>query len=174
MPWEKSGRENSSMKRTRAIRRARGAEVSVQKIEWLETRRLFAIVVNTTLDESVANATTSLREAIAQAAANAGDDVITFDPTVFDAGGSHTITPSPTHFLIDDSGGELEIQGPGRDVLTISGSSAGRAFFIDAGVVTISGLTIADGAGETEGGGIYTLTTLTLDDVALTNNSVTG
>src|SRR5437867_3502240 len=64
------------------------------QVESLETRRLLAIVVNTTLDETVANSTTSLREAIAQAQSNAGDDTITFSSSVFSSGSLHTITLS--------------------------------------------------------------------------------
>src|SRR5437016_1267861 len=57
--------------------------ICAARIESLETRRLLAsIVVNTTLDETIANSTTSLREAVAQAQANAGDDTITFSSSV--------------------------------------------------------------------------------------------
>src|SRR5262245_50280408 len=109
------------MKRTVARRCAVGAGLTGLTLESLEARRLLAIVVNTTVDESVVNATISLREAIAQAAANPGDDLITFDPTAFAAGSLHTITPSPDELTIADASGALTIQGPGADVLAISG-----------------------------------------------------
>ena len=61
-------------------------------LEKLEIRRLLAFVVNTTLDETDVNDTTSLREAIQLASANSGDDHITFVPTVFTGGGSFDLT----------------------------------------------------------------------------------
>ena len=62
-------------------------------VEKLELRTLFdaAIVVNTALDETIANSTTSLREAIAITVNNPGDDAINFDPTIFPSGSQTTI-----------------------------------------------------------------------------------
>jgi len=104
-------------------------------VEPLETRRLLAIVVNTTLDESVANATTSLREALALAASTPADDVITFDPTVFDTTSFHTITPLAEPFSIAGTGGKVTIAGPGDNFLAISGAQAGRSFDVAAGAM---------------------------------------
>ena len=83
------------MSRQRIARIARLHRAAV--LEILEVRRLLAvpIIVNTTLDENDANATTSLREAIFAAEATTGDDLIQFDPTVFPNGSLTTIAVRP-------------------------------------------------------------------------------
>src|SRR5687767_4176178 len=155
--------------------RRRARDFYTLNLESLETRRLLAIVVNTTIDENVVNATTSLREAIAQAATNAGDDEITFDPTVFTSASLHTITPTPSAFSIADSSGRLTITGPGTNVLAISGSGAGRSFTIGSiSQVEITGLQIVDGIGLEQGGGIFNEGELSLDAVSFSGNAVTG
>src|SRR3954469_1435527 len=82
-------------RRKRAGLRQRVLRCAVDAFEPLEPRRLLAnIVVDTAVDESIAdNPTTSLREAIAQASLLGADDVITFDPEVFNpTTGPHTIS----------------------------------------------------------------------------------
>src|SRR6266496_430179 len=126
-----------SARRT-ALRRARLLNAAV---EVLETRRLLSgnpplvpnppIVVNTTDDESVVNATTSLREAIALAVATPGDDAITFDPTVFAGGSLHTITLGAVPLEIVAAGGKVTIDGPGSAVLAISGATSRQSFIVD-------------------------------------------
>src|SRR4051812_29164358 len=99
-------------------------------IEQLETRRLLAIVVNTTADEIAANSTTSLREALAQAAANAGDDIITFDPAVFTFGSAHRIQLAHGALQIASGGGKIIIDGPSRDTVVIDAAGNSRVFEI--------------------------------------------
>src|SRR3954470_3565258 len=118
--------------RRRILRRAIGA------MEDLEPRRLLAnIVVDTAVDESIAgNATTSLREAIAQASLLGADDVITFDPEVFNpATGPHTISLLDGALSVPSGGGQITIDGPGDDAttLTIEGGAGARALEIEAG-----------------------------------------
>jgi hypothetical protein len=48
---------------------------------------------------------------------------------------------------------DLSIEGPGSDLLTISGGKTTRIFFIAAGTVQISGLTLANGLGKGGDGG---------------------
>src|SRR5262245_1123943 len=116
-------RREESMKSTRPATRSRA-------LEPLETRRLLAIVVNTTADEIAANSTTSLREAINQANASAGDDVITFDPNVFDSGGdTHVIILTLGDLTFSGAAGtKVDIQGPGTAVLSVSGNVSNRVF----------------------------------------------
>jgi fibronectin-binding autotransporter adhesin len=75
------------------------------------------------------------------------------------------------------------ITGPGARLLAISGNGASRVFSLSAGSSTISGLTIRDGNGvgapmgaAGSGGGIWlnNQAALTLNDCALSNNSVVG
>jgi CSLREA domain-containing protein len=94
----------------------------------------------------------SLREAInaADFNANGGTDVINFA-----SGLTGTIELAPDNFNeLKIRNESLDIQGPGADVLTISGGNANRIFKIfgfDApgGEVTISGLTMTEGDGNT-------------------------
>ncbi len=75
----------------------------------------------------------------------------------------------------------LTIQGPGSALLTINGSGAGRIFYLSSSIVSISGLTLTNGAVNTftyvagfAGGAILSDsgTQLTLNDVVLAGNSV--
>jgi hypothetical protein len=90
----------------------------------------------------------SLRKAIADAASS---DMINFGIT-------GTITLTSDQLVIDKG---LTIQGPGANLLSISGNNASRVFFINGGVTaTLDGMTIRDGTGD--GGGIYNLGALTV------------
>ena len=103
----------------------------------------------------------SLRQAILDANATADDDTIAFQ-----SGLSGTITLTSGEFVISSN---LAINGPGADVLAVSGNKAWRIFIINPGAsVTIEGLTLKDGAtSDGGGGGIYN------DGSALTvNNSI--
>ncbi len=86
----------------------------------------------------------SLRDAIAIAS---GGDTIDFDPGLE----GQTITLTGGELAVTQN---LDIEGPGADLLTISGDATGRVFDIGGGAnVTIAGLTIADGLAD-HGGGI--------------------
>ncbi len=126
----------------------------------------------------------SLRDAINQANANGQEDLITFDPVVFSSpqtitltGGELRITREGTNF----PGIPVTVQGPGANLLTISGGGASRVFYFDnEAVVTISGLTVSGGNGtgstssfDGRGGGIFANSshTITLRDLKITNNN---
>jgi hypothetical protein len=134
----------------------------------LESRALLStIVVNNPTDTPVTGQT-DLRQAIAQANRDGGGDTIEFS-SLFNT--PHTITLS---------GGQLEmtgrstttIQGPGANLLSVSGNNASRVFQIDAGVTaSISGLTVTGGNAR-YGGGIWNWGgTVSLSNVAVTGNS---
>ncbi len=147
--------------------------------ELLEMRRLLngvGIVVNTTADETVdADGTTSLREAITIATETPGDDTITFDPAVFTGGSLHTITLGAEPLDITSVGGKVTIQGPGSAVLAISAATSGRGFDVDSGATgEIDAMTIRDGTGASQGGGVRNLGSLSMSNVVVKNNAVTG
>ncbi len=76
---------------------------------------------------------------------------------------------SPLPAISDD----VQILGPGANVLTISGNYANQVFFVDPGVnATIAGLTIANGS-AVNGGGIQNDGTLTVANCTLSANSAT-
>ena len=65
----------------------------------------------------------------------------------------------------------LDIEGPGAGILTISGGHFYQVFNVEQNLtVTIAGVTIANGNSDT-GGGIYNRGTLTLTNCALAGNS---
>lgn len=83
--------------------------------------------------------------------------------------------PLPTAITLTD--GELlinkaiSINGPGADMLTISGNHTTRVFHVSGEGVSLNGLTIADGFTPDNGGGILNTGMLTLSDSALVNNA---
>jgi len=107
----------------------------------------------------------SLRKAIADAASG---DTINFNLS----GCPCTIALTLGKLLINKN---LTIQGPGANLLAVSGSSTNfRVFEIDFGsTVTLDGLTIMGGRVPLNGGGILNLGTLTVSNSAVSNNSAT-
>lgn len=109
----------------------------------------------------------SLRQAIEDANAAAGADVIEFQ-----AGLTGTIVLTSGELDITDS---VDIQGPGPADLAVSGNNASRVFYLYNGSalldVTISGLTVTQGSASIGGGIVNLDENLTLDNVAVTDNN---
>ena len=106
--------------------------------------------------------------------ANANPDpagsVIQFDPTDFAT--PHTIT-LPSTLELSDTNGPEEIDGPGANLLTLSGNQVG-AFEVDSGVTaSIVGLTIS-GSSAGYGGGIENAGTLTVSESTIADNDSDG
>jgi hypothetical protein len=115
----------------------------------------------TTTNESGAG---SLRDAIGQANANPGADSIGFA-----AGLTGTITLASTLPQITQ---DLTITGPGAGVVTVSGNHLHQVFNISPSVtVSISGLTISNGLGPPDGGGISNAGTLAITHSTFSGNS---
>jgi len=108
----------------------------------------------------------SLRQAISKA--TSGSTII-FDPGL----NGQTIPLTGGALIIQK---RVTIAGPGADLLRISGNHKSRVFIVDAmAVVTISGLTIADGyVKNLRGGGINNVGNLTLDHTLVTGNELNG
>jgi CSLREA domain-containing protein len=125
--------------------------------------------------ESATN-TCSLRDALTQANTATMADVA-FAPSLFLVGTSsvptlQTITPNT---LLPYITGQLNLVGPGANLLTISGNSPGAAGSVltveNTAVAFIEGLAIANGNGS-EGGGIFNNNgTLTVADSTVSGNS---
>ncbi len=136
------------------------------------------ITVNSIADtvDDPSSGVITLRDAINQANADNGQDLIVFDRSVFS--NAQTITLSGTELDITHN---LDIIAPrdpltGGDLVTVSGNNASRVFEIETGAtVTVSGLIVADGnvAGANSGGGIKNSGTLTLDNSTISGNSCT-
>ena len=109
----------------------------------------------------------SLRAAVTAANTNPGADVINFAVT-------GTIALTSGELDITDS---LTINGPGLNSLTVSGNNSSRVFGVAGNpIVSIAGLTVANGwTSDSPGGGIsMTGGTLTLDHVTVSGNDAAG
>jgi predicted outer membrane repeat protein len=130
-----------------------------------------SLVVNTTAD--VANAydgLTSLRDAIIYADTLTTDPTITFDPTVF--GTAQTITLDGTQLpTISQS---MTIVGPGAGLLTIDAQHKSQMLTTNQVVISMSGLTLADGQAVTGSAGISNSGTLALTDCVFMNNATSA
>lgn len=108
----------------------------------------------------------SLRTVIAAA----GDgDTVDFAPSL----NGQTIVLSSGAIDIDKS---LTIDGPGVSQLTIDAGQASQIFTVTAGDLSVSGLTLTNGAAVEEGGAIYTESTgsLIIVGCTFTNNTAGG
>jgi hypothetical protein len=158
-------------------------------LSWLEARVLLSgnptyYTVNLTSDTGASSGSDAyptagtpsgdLLWAINQANANtnAAGSVINFDPTVFAT--PQTITLSSTLELSESAGPEV-IQGPGANLLTISGHNAVRVFLVDDGTnATLTDLTVSGGADPYFGGGISKHGTLAVTACTIEDNSTAG
>jgi CSLREA domain-containing protein len=116
----------------------------------------------------------SLREAIAAANATVDNDDIAFS-ALFSA--AQTITLSGTDLIITNNG-TLTINGPGANLLTVSGNGASRVFTNNVSAVTninnlrVTGGNAVSGVQTGRGGGVYNHGgTLTLMNVIITGNT---
>jgi parallel beta-helix repeat protein len=112
----------------------------------------------------------SLRQAIFDANAAAGPDVIDFNLPLPDG-----IVLTDGQLSITDS---VDIQGPGATLLAVSGNGGSRVFYLYSNIalldVSISGLTITGGDASAGGGIIDYNENLVLTNVTITGNTVTG
>lgn len=132
------------------------------------------ITVTTAADEFNTDGDCSLREAIhaanynvvvdACAAGISGLDVITFSLTT-----PTTITLSSQ---LEIKNNPLTIEGPGANLLAISGNNAVRVFDVTSAVaVTLTGVTVQNGFTYGDGAGLKTIGPLTIIDAAFINNT---
>ena len=112
----------------------------------------------------------SLRQAVIDANGAAGADEITFQ-----AGLTGAIVLTTGQLYVTDS---LDIQGPGAAALAVSGGNASRVFYLYNGSalidVTISGLTVQDGAAGIGAGIVNFDENLTLDGVVIKDCAAGG
>ena len=103
---------------------------------------------------------------------DAGAETITFNSTVFAAPGPYTINLTGA---LPDLSSDMTISGPGANVLTVKRNTGGnyRIFTIASGNnnVTIDGLTISNGNVVGDGGGIYNLSSGTVN---VSNSTISG
>ena len=158
---------NSGRDLFRSVRRAGSGSCGRRRarpdLEFLEERKLLSIDMVINSNDSGAG---SLRDTIA--AATPGD-TIQFDMSAGNVTSPITLTSGAINISQD-----LDIEGPGAGLLSISGNENSTVFSVPAGVTaTIAELTINHGH-ATDGGGVSNLGTLTLTDDELDGNSATS
>ncbi len=130
----------------------------------LERRTLLSNLVVTNTGD---NGSGSLRDEIGLATSG---DTITFEPSLF-SGGAQTITL--TSGVLDITS-DVTIDGPGATMLSISGNNTQQVIDVTGGSalqpVTLTGLTVTDGAARFAGG-IINYGTLTLSGCTVSGNS---
>src|SRR5262245_45937557 len=147
---------------TRLRKRALAAHLSVERLEDRTVPSTF------TVRNLADSGPESLRQAVLDANANPGADLIRFAPAARDG----TITLTSGELSITD---DLTIDGPGADRLAVSGNDASRVFNVGSGaVVSIDGLTVTHGRGLLRGGGILNAGDLTLSHAVVSDNEVVG
>jgi len=134
-------------------------------VEALEDRTVpSTFMVNNLADNGMG----SLRQAVLDANANPGADLIRFAPSARD--GTVVLTSGELNIA-----GDLQIDGPGADRLAVSGNDTSRVFEISSGaVVSIEGLTVTHGRAVGRGGGILNAGALTVSHANLSDNVVGG
>jgi hypothetical protein len=114
------------------------------------------------------NGTGSLQQAVLDANAQTGADLIRFAPSARD--GTIILTSGELTFTDD-----VRIDGPAARRLAVSGNDTSRVFQISGGVaVSIDGLSITHGRAIGQGGGILNAGTLTVSSAILSHNVVVG
>ena len=103
---------------------------------------------------------------------NTAGSLIEFDRSVFSS--PKTISLTGTLTLSETAGPEV-IEGPGANLVTISGGGSVQVVTVNSGVTaTISALTISGGSASASGGGIINNGTLTLADSTIAGNSASA
>jgi hypothetical protein len=154
------------------LRRRPPARSLRPRLEDLETYQLmstFTVVLATDNGgpngQEVSATTGDLRYCIEQADAShsATSDTIDFSSSVFGNGQTITLDRKTGTLVLDDSN-PLSINGPGDDVVSVSGGNAVGVFDITGGQVNISNLVISNGEEPGGGGGIQNAGVLKLTD----------
>ena len=163
--WLRSARSLFVPAGTKKAHGTMRAPLARLRVEPLEDRTVPSTFM---VDNLADSGTGSLRQAVLDANANPGADLISFAPAARDG----TIALNGGQLSITD---DLTIDGPGADRLAVSGNNASRVFQINSGVaVNIDGLTVTHGRAVGQGGGILNAGTLTVSHAILSDNQVFG
>jgi CSLREA domain-containing protein len=154
-------------------------DIGAYESQFIPTGTTFTVTnLNDTAPNGCTPADCTLREAILDANASPGPDTINFAPGL---NGTIALTPGFGQLEITT---DINIDGPGARVVSVSGEDQSRVFLV-AGVgttATIEGLTITNGAADIlgtllgDGGGVLNVggSTLTLVEVNVSGNTATS
>lgn len=179
------------LRRTTAVSKNNSRRISRFRqlaIEPLEDRRLLAVFTVSNLNDApvaaAGAAPGTLRQAIFDANAAAGDDMIVFAPALT-SGGAATINLGSAGQLVINS--NVSIMGPGSSLMTIKAFDSTplvkdglgtRVFDVQATAggptVTMQGLTLVGGDVQGDGGAIRSAGQLTIDHCVIAGNAATS
>jgi hypothetical protein len=176
--WKKVVRRQPGVRSTRRCPgRASLARCAPLSLEELENRMLLSTFTVTDLGD--AGVGSGLQGDLRYAINTANSNADLSNRIIIQPGLTGTITLTQDKFVISKA---LEVDGPGADLLTVSGNRASGVFDITAPAgqaVLLSGLTIADGTGAGEvdgfiaGGGLFNdAATVVLDRTTFSRNTV--
>jgi CSLREA domain-containing protein len=131
---------------------------------------------NDTSQGATPNSGCSLRDAIAAAAAVSTS---TLTPTVNFASSLNLTTVAPGDYNVTTGGtlnigNNINITGPGANLLSIDGGGTAEVFNINSGTVSISGLSIVNGSTISYGAGIENYGALTVTSCTFSGNNASG
>jgi CSLREA domain-containing protein len=131
---------------------------------------------NDTSQGATPNFGCSLRDAIAAAAAVSTS---TLTPTVNFASSLNLTTVAPGDYNVTTGGtlnigNNINITGPGANLLSIDGGGTAEVFSVNSGTVSISGLTITKGSTISYGAGIENYGALTVTSCTFSGNNASG
>ena len=171
------GLKTKSLSHSSAARDRHGRNRRPFGLERLEDRMMlsggptiFTVTDTSGLSTDTGSLVFALKEAIANP--NPAGSLIEFSTPLFST--PQTITLTNTLDLFG-SAGPITIDGPGANLLTVSGRNAVEVFEVDFdATAVISGLTITGGTAAREGGGIFNDGHLTLLNSTVTGNTISG
>jgi CSLREA domain-containing protein len=148
------------------------AALGVAALPGLAEAAIYTVNTSGDAGDGTCDATCTLRDAVA--AATSGSDTVTFASTL--SGDTITLDIAGKGHIAITHG--LTIQGPGANLLTVSGgnvasSGSGGIFDVTGNnlTMTISGITLADGNATGKGGALsFASGSLTLNGVAIRDN----
>ncbi len=162
----------SRSRQVTATGRRHGRNGLKPELLFLEDRWLLSTFsVTSTADDGSSN---TLRWAVAQA--NAATTASSIEIELGSSPATITLTQGQLE-LTNTTGAITIFDGPGQGPATISGNGVSRVIQIDSQVeATITGLTIASGSANGNGGGVYNAggATLELQDCTIESSSATG
>ncbi|MGI8787428.1 MAG: choice-of-anchor Q domain-containing protein [Pyrinomonadaceae bacterium] len=110
----------------------------------------------------------SLRQAVLSSNTTAGSDTIVFDSSF---GTPKTITLAATITIDPATGDSLTINGPGANLLTVSGNNAVQIFFVNTGdTASVSGMTLTQGRNNNGGAAFDNRGTLSVANMVFASN----
>ncbi|MEQ1643081.1 MAG: choice-of-anchor Q domain-containing protein [Pyrinomonadaceae bacterium] len=152
--------------------------IFILSLSLVATAATFTVNKVADTNDGSCDADCSLREAVAAANATPVDDVVVFDQVLFSTPQTIGLSLGMIHLGIPSSGA-FSLQGPGADLLTVSGMNASRVFlvtstFFSFSLIEISGLRVVNGFSTGGGSALGTSANTVVTDCIFEQNHGDG